>query len=94
MTDPNAFQRRQTLTRLSNLRTALTTIKTSLPTETQKKVDAVLAAINRVITAASGKETVDLRLAEMIHAMNDAVNKAVPGPAKPEADKAKENAVF
>ena len=61
----------------------------SLPAETQKKVDGVLAAINPVITSASSKETVDLRLAESIRKMADAINTAVPGPAKAEAEKPK-----
>ena len=92
-TDPNAFQRRITLSRLTDLQTALNKVKPSLPAETQKKVDAVLAAMKPVITSASSKDTVDLRLAESIHTMVGAINKAVPGPAKPEADKTKE-AVF
>ena len=91
--DPNAFQRRITLSRLSDLQAALNKVKSSLPAETQKKVDAVLAAIKPVITAASSKDTVDLRLAESIHTMAEAINKAIPGPAKPEADKSKD-AVF
>ncbi len=69
-------------------------VKPALPAETQKKVDALLAAINPVITSASSKDTVDLRLAESIRSMAEAVNKAVPGAVKPEDDKAKENAVF
>jgi hypothetical protein len=88
--DPNAFQRRITLTRLSDLQTALTKVKPSLPAETQKKVDAVLAAIKPTFAGASSKDMVDLRLAESIHTMAEAINKAVPGPAKPEADKPKE----
>ncbi len=95
MTDPNAFPRRRTLTRLTELRTGLKQVKPALPAETQKKVDAVLAAINPVITAASSKDTVDLRLAESIRTMAGAINKAVPGPAKAEAEKAKDaSAVF
>jgi len=92
--DPNAFPRRHVLARLTDLRTGLTKVKPALPAESQTKVDAVLAAINSVITSASSKDTVDLRLAESIRSMAEAVNKAVPGAAKPEADKAKENAVF
>ncbi len=91
--DPNAFQRRITISRLWDLQTALTKVKPSLPAETQKKVDAVLAAIKPTFTAASGKDTVDLKLAESIHTMADAITKAVPGPVKAE-DKSKENAVF
>src|SRR5262249_36325256 len=36
-TDPNAFQRRTTLSRLSDLQLAFNKVKPSLPTETQKK---------------------------------------------------------
>jgi hypothetical protein len=92
--DPNAYPRRHVLARLTDLRTGLTKVKPALPAETQTKVDALLAAINPVIASASSKDTVDLRLAESIRSMAEAVNKAVPGAAKPEADKAKENAVF
>ncbi|HEX4414551.1 MAG TPA: hypothetical protein VH107_13045, partial [Lacipirellulaceae bacterium] len=85
--DPNAFQRRITLSRLSDLQTALKQVKASLPAESQKKVDAVLAAIKPVVTGAASKDTVDLRLAESIHTMAEAINKAVPGPVKPDTDK-------
>ncbi len=91
--DSNAFQRRITLSRLWDLQTALTKVKPSLPTETQKKVDAVLAAIKPTLAAASSKDTVDLKLTESIHTMAEAITKAVPGPAKAE-DKSKENPVF
>lgn len=91
--DPTAFPRRITLSRLVDLRTGLSTVKGSLPEDTQKKVDAVLAAINPVITAAGSKDTVDLKLAEMIHTMNAAVTKAIPGPVKPE-EKKDESAVL
>ena len=92
--DPNAYPRRHVLARLTDLRTGLMKVKPALPAETQTTVDALLAGINPVITSASSKDTVDLRLAESIRSMAEAVNKAVPGAAKPEADKAKENAVF
>src|SRR5262249_9422870 len=88
--DPNSFPRRTTLSRLSGLQLAFNKVKPSLPTETQKKVDAVLNAIKPAFADASNKDKVDLKLAESIHAMNDAINKAIPGPAKPEADKSKE----
>jgi hypothetical protein len=91
--DPNAFQRRITISRLWDLQTALNKVKPSLPAETQKKVEAVLAAIKPTFTAASSKDTVDLKLAESIHSMAEAITKAVPGPAKAE-DKSKDNAVF
>ena len=78
---------------LAICRPHLTKVKPSLPAETQKKVDAVLAAIKPTYTVLGSKDTVDLRLAESIHAMADAITKAVPGPVKAE-DKSKENAVF
>ena len=55
------FPRRQVLARLTDLRTGLKTVKPSLPAETQKKADAVLAALNPAIAAASSKDTVELR---------------------------------
>lgn len=92
--DPNAFQRRITLSRLTDLKGGLTAVKPSLPAETQKKVDAVLAAINPVITAAGGKEAADLQLVQSIRDMAKAINKAIPGATKPQDDKAKENAAL
>lgn len=92
--DPNAFQRRITLSRLTDLKSGLAAVKPSLPTETQKKVDAVLAAINPVITAAGGKEAADLQLVQSIRDMAKAINKAIPGATKPQDDKAKENAAL
>lgn len=93
-TDPNAFQRRITLARLTDLKGGLTAVKPALPAETQKKVDAVLAAINPIITSATGKDSGDLNLVAAIKNMAQAINKAVPGKTKPEDEKAKENAVF
>ncbi len=93
-TDPNAFQRRITLARLADLKAGLMAVKPALPAETQKKVDAVVAAITPVITSASGKDAGDLNLVAAIRTMAQAINKAVPGKTKPEDEKAKENAVF
>lgn len=93
-TDPNAFQRRITLARLTDLKGGLSVVKPALPTETQKKVDAVIAAINPIITSASGKDAGDLNLVAAIRTMAQTINKVVPGKTKPEDQKAKENAVF
>ena len=67
-------------------------VKPSLPTETQKKVDDVLKAIKPAKTAASDKNTIELKLAAAIRTMAVAINKAVP--VRRAADKSKENAVF
>lgn len=80
------FPRRQVLARLTDLRNGLKTVKPALPAETQKKVDAVLAAINPVITAASSKDTVELRLADSIRKMAEEIIVAVPAAEKPAAD--------
>lgn len=90
--DPNAYPRRQTLARLSSIKTGLTTVKGGISPDGQKKVDAVLAAITPVINAAAGKDT-DLTLAQAIHTMTAAINTAIPGPVKAE-DKAKDATVF
>ena len=89
----DVYPRRSVLARLYNLRTGLTKVKPALPAETQKKVDAVLAALAPAIAAASNKDTVPLRVADSIRTMADAVNKAIPAAEKP-ADKAKENEAF
>ncbi len=88
--DPNAFPRRITLSRLSDVKSGLTAVKQGLTAESQKKLDAVLAAMNPVITAAGGKEA-DLQLVQSIRNMATAINKAIPGKVKPQDDKAKEN---
>jgi hypothetical protein len=95
---PPEFPRREVLARLVDLRTGLTPFssatvtggppKPSLPEDAQKKVDAVLAAINPVITASSSKDTVDLKLTGAIRTMAAAIDSAVPPPAKAEDEAA------
>jgi len=87
------FPRRHVLARLTDLRNAFTAVKPSLPTETQKKVDAVLASLNTAYASASNKDTVELNLTIALHKMADEINAAIPAPAKPGDEKAKE-AVF
>jgi hypothetical protein len=90
------YPRRQTLTRIMDLRTAISKVKPTLPAETQKKADAVLAALNTAIASASDKGTTPLELTGTIRTMADAINQAVPAPETPEdkAAKAKENDAF
>jgi hypothetical protein len=83
------FPRRQVLARLKQLTTALTTVKGTLPTETQKKVDDLLKAIKPAETAAADKNTIELKLAAAMRTMAVAVNKAVPAPPAAKAPPAK-----
>jgi hypothetical protein len=79
------YPRRVVLARLKNLRAALAKVKPALPAETQKKVDDLTKAIDPAITAASDKNTIELKLAKEIRTMAAAVNKAVPAPAAEKA---------
>jgi hypothetical protein len=87
------FPRQHVLARLLNLKKGLTKIKPALPDDSQKKIDAILAAINPVITAAASKDTGQLRLTGAIRTMAGAINRAVP-PARPEADETDEDDVL
>jgi hypothetical protein len=97
---PPEFPRREVLSRLLDLRAGLelfgskqdpakpNVAKPTLPEDVQKKFDAILAAINPVITAASSKDTVDLKLTVAIRNMASAIDSAVPPPVKAEAEDA------
>jgi hypothetical protein len=95
---PPEFPRSEVLARLVNLKAGLATfssagingvpVKPGLPEDAQKKVDAVLAAINPVIAAASSKDTVDLKLTVAIRNMAVAIDSAVPPPVKAEDEAA------
>ena len=84
--EPETYPRRQVLARLTGLRTALAKVKPSLSAETQKKVDALLKAIDDAKKAVANKDVVELKLAEAIRAMAVAIAKAVP-PEKPAGEK-------
>jgi hypothetical protein len=79
------YPRRQVLARLTSLRNAIAKVKPSLPTETQKKADDLIKAIDPAKTAASDKKTIELKLAAAIRTMAVAINKAVPAPAAEKA---------
>jgi hypothetical protein len=81
------FPRRQILDRLIDLRAGLKTVKPVLPADAQTQADAVLAAMEPVITAAMDKSTVELKLTQGIVAMAEAINRAVPAPQAPAATK-------
>ncbi len=90
------FPRRQVLTRLRDLRSGLEKVKPALPEETQKKVDAVIAALDPAISAASNKDTVELTLVDELRKMAEAINRAVPPAEKaaPATDKPKDDKTF
>jgi hypothetical protein len=68
---------------------AITKVKPALPTETQKKADDLLKAIEPARTAATDKNTIELKLAAAVRTMAVAINKAVPAPAAEKAAPAK-----
>jgi hypothetical protein len=82
------FPRRQVLVRLIDLRAGLQKVKPVVPADAQAQVDAVLAAVEPVITAAmDSKNTVELELVQAVVTMAEAVNRAVPAPQAPAASK-------
>jgi hypothetical protein len=85
------FPRRQVLDRLTDLRAGLVKVKPVVPADAQPQVDAVVAAIDPVITAALDKNTVELKLTQLIGTMADAINRAIPAPQAPAADAAEED---
>jgi hypothetical protein len=84
------FPRRQVLARLWNLRAAFVKVKPALSAETQKKVDAIVKAIDPAKKALESKETVELKLADAVRTMAVAINKIVPPPEKPASEKVAE----
>ena len=64
-------------------------MKPALPTETQKKADDLIKAIDPAKAAATDKNTIELKLASAIRTMAVAINKAVPAPAAEKAAPAK-----
>jgi hypothetical protein len=88
------FPRRQALARINDLRNGLKKVKPALTEESQKKADAVLAALNQAITACANKDTVELTLVDELRKMAEAINTAVPPAENAAADKAQEDAAF
>jgi hypothetical protein len=60
-----------------NLEAGLSAVKPALPEESQKQVEAVLAAITPVIKAARDEKTISKRVAFMIRDMNRSIESAV-----------------
>jgi len=85
--EQETYPRRQVLARLTGVRNALNKVKASLPTDTQKKVDEVIKAIDPGKNAVASRDVVELKLAETIRTMAVAVNKALPAPEKAAGDK-------
>jgi hypothetical protein len=75
------YPRLQGLARLTNLQAAVAKVKPSLPTETQKKADDLLKAVDAAKTVIADKRKAELTLAAAIRTMTVAVNKAIPAAA-------------
>lgn len=87
--DPNTqevtLDKRILLTRLTDLQAGLNALKTVAPADKQPTFDAVLAAVNPVLTAAQGNET-DIGITSAVEDMAKAVREAVkPGSTPPDA---------
>jgi hypothetical protein len=85
------FPRRQVLDRLTDFRAGLVKVKPVVAGDAQPQIDAVVAAIDPVITAALDKSTVELKLTQLISTMADAINRAIPAPQAAAADAAEED---
>jgi hypothetical protein len=88
--DPNTqeftLDKRILLARLTDLQASLKDFKPAAPADKQPTFDAVLAAVNPVLTSAQGNET-DIGITSAVEDMAKTVREAVkPGSAAPEAD--------
>ncbi len=77
------YPRRQVLARLTDLRAALRAVKPVVAEDVQKKVDAVLAAMQPVIKDAADKEVIELNVAAAIHRMAAAIDRETAPPDEP-----------
>jgi hypothetical protein len=85
------FPRRQVLDRLTDFRAGLVKVKPVVAGDAQPQIDAVVAAIDPVITAALDKSTVELKLTQLISTMADSINRAIPAPQAAAAAAAEED---
>jgi hypothetical protein len=69
----DGYPRRHVLARLVSLGRGLSAVKPALPADSQKQVDALLAAIGPVIKAAADEKTVTSRVTHTIRTMNQDV---------------------
>jgi hypothetical protein len=76
------------LTRLGDLRIALSSFRAAAPADKQPIFDAVISAIGPVIAAASAADAVDLEVARKIVEMGDQIRSAVKPGSAPAANDA------
>lgn len=69
----DGYPRRHVLARLMNLGAGLFAVKPALPEDSQKQVDAVLAAITPVVKAAQDEKTISRRVTFMVREMNQKI---------------------
>lgn len=69
----DGYPRRHVLARLMNLGAGLFAVKPALPEDSQKQVDAVLAAITPVVKAAQNEKTISRRVTFMVREMNQKI---------------------
>jgi hypothetical protein len=82
------FPLRHVLARLADLRTGLTTVRPAVDEAAQKRIDAVVAAIEPVIAAAIDKDTVELAFTQAVTRMAAALAIAAAPADAPAADEA------
>jgi hypothetical protein len=83
--DPNATQddgypRRHVLARILNLGAGLKAVKPALPEESQKQVDAILAAFMPVAKAVTDEDTGVFGVADAVRKMSGAITVAIGAP--------------
>lgn len=89
--EADEYPRRHVVARLSDLKTGLRSLRPIVPADSQKKFDAILAAINPAIDATANKDTVSLNVANAVVTMAHAI-KAVTAANNPAAAAAQEAA--
>jgi hypothetical protein len=82
------YPKRHVLARLTDLRTGLKAVHPAVDEATQKKIDAVVAAVEPVIAAAVDKSTVELAFTQAVMTMNQAIQVAAAPADAPAADEA------
>jgi hypothetical protein len=84
----DSYPREHLLARLVNLRAGLAAVKPAVPEDSQKQIDAVVAAMKPVVEAASDKKVISLRVADLVRTMNADIGRLVG--ADEEASEAEE----
>lgn len=84
--EEEALERRQLLARLTNLRDGLAAVKPALAGQQQARIEAIVAAIEPVVSVVEDEDTVDLAVTAKVRTMRDEIQDAARIEAAPTAD--------